>query len=94
MKETIYGYFKNQVETHPQAVALEDEKRSLSFAQLDKLVDTIASGFEVASPNLVGVVMNHSVEMIASLLAILKSGGGYVPVEPFFPKDRIKFIIR
>src|SRR5574344_655143 len=93
MKEAIYGYFKNQVETHPQAVALEDEKRSLSFAQLDKLVDTIASGFEVASPNLVGVVMNHSVEMIASLLAILKSGGGYVPVEPFFPKDRIKFIM-
>lgn len=93
MKETIYSYFKHQVEVHPLAVAVQDENRSLTFAQLDILVDTIASGFEISAPKLVGVVMNHSVEMIASLLAVLKSGGGYVPVEPFFPEDRIKFIM-
>lgn len=93
MKETVYSYFKNQVENNPNVVAVFDEKRSLTFRELDALVDTIVAGFGVGNPKLVGVVMNHGVEQIASMLAILKSGAGYVPVEPFFPADRIKFIM-
>ncbi|MBP7780944.1 MAG: amino acid adenylation domain-containing protein [Paludibacteraceae bacterium] len=95
MKETIYSYFKHQVDMNPDVVAVLDKKSSLTFSKLDALVNTIASGFEVEGQrqHLIGVVMNHGVEQIASMLAILKMGAGYVPVEPFFPEDRIKFIM-
>lgn len=90
--ETIYSYFKKQVVRNSNEIAVFDENRSLTFKQLDRLVDTIAMNFE-ANPKLVGIVMNHSVELIASMIAVLKVGAGYVPVEPFFPIDRIKFIM-
>jgi D-alanine--poly(phosphoribitol) ligase subunit 1 len=90
--ETIYSYFKEQVLSHANEVAVFDENRELTFKQLDELIDTIACDFS-SRPRLVGIVMNHSVEMIASIMAVLKVGAGYVPVEPFFPTDRIKFIM-
>src|SRR5574344_1329371 len=93
MKETVYNYFRHQVEKNPDAIAIFDEKNSLSFRELGTLVNTIAAGFRTTEPSLIGVVMNHGVEQIASMLAILKMGAGYVPVEPFFPEDRIKFIM-
>lgn len=91
--ETIYSYFKEQVICHADEIAVFDDNRSMTFKQLDELVDTIASEFN-GKPRLVGIVMNHGVEMIASMLAVLKVGAGYVPVEPFFPVDRIKFIMQ
>lgn len=78
MKETVYAYFKAQVEKNPDAVAVFDEKRSLTFGELDALVNTIVAGFDVENPKLIGVVMNHGVEQIASMLAILKSGAGRI----------------
>lgn len=93
MKETVYNYFRHQVEKNPDAIAIFDEKNSLSFRELGTLVNTIAAGFRTTEPSLIGVVMNHGVEQIATMLAILKMGAGYVPVEPFFPIDRIRFIM-
>src|SRR5574344_632383 len=93
MKETVYNYFRHQVEKNPDAIAIFDEKNSLSFRELYALVNTIAAGFRTTEPSLIGVVMNHGVEQIATMLAILKMGAGYVPVEPFFPIDRIRFIM-
>ncbi|MCH4155158.1 MAG: amino acid adenylation domain-containing protein [Muribaculaceae bacterium] len=90
--ETIYSYFKKQVANNGNELAVLDDNRSMTFGQLDVLIDTIAAGFK-GKPKLVGIVMNHSVEMIASIFAVLKVGAGYVPVEPFFPIDRIKFIM-
>lgn len=90
--ETVYDYFKKQVEEQPEATAVFDEHRKLTFRELDALADSIVNMFPV-HPNVVGVVMNHSVEMIASLFAILKTGAAYVPVEPSFPTERIHFII-
>lgn len=91
--DTVYEYLKIQVEKHPDIPAVSDEYRSLSFRELDALVTTIASSFP-SRPRFVGIVMNHSVEMIASLFAVLKVGAAYVPVEPTFPIERIRFIMQ
>ena len=92
-KDTIYAYFREQVKSRPSALAVFDNNRRLTFYELDELVNTIASSFKV-HPHFVGVVMNHSVEMVAALLAILKTGAAYVPVEPSFPEKRIHFIMQ
>lgn len=91
--ETIYDYLKKQVKMRPEALAVIDEHRRLTFSELDALATTIAAAFP-KRPKFVGVVMNHSAEMIAALFAVLKSGAAYVPVEPSFPIERIRFIMQ
>lgn len=91
--ETVYSYFKEQVEKRPEALAVFDERRNLTFRELDEMIDTIAGRF-AERPKYVGIVMNHGVEMIASIFAVLKAGAAYVPVEPSFPVERIRFIMQ
>ena len=67
MNETVYSYFRHQVKNNPDAIAVFDEKDSLTFRELDTLVNTIAAGFKTSELRLVGVVMNHGVEQIKDL---------------------------
>ena len=82
--ETIYDVFKQQVTAQTDAVAVMDEKKCLTYSELDAMATEIADGFPVKQPAKVGIVMSHSVEMIATILAALKSGAAYVPAEPSF----------
>jgi len=89
---TIYGRFLEQVEKTPDALAVRDGQRDISFAELSALVDGVAQMIPQGS-RFVGIVMDHGVEMIASVLAVLKSGAAYVPAEPSFPIDRIRYML-
>ena len=91
---TIYSEFKKQVMHNPDAPAVKDEFRELTFKQLDALVDTIADCFPRRELAYVGIVMDHGVEMIASMLAVLKAGAAYVPAEPTFPIERIRYMMK
>lgn len=66
---TIYEAFKKQVEARPNALAVIDEECQLTFKELDTMATEIAEGFPIKHPSKVGVVMNHSVRMIATILA-------------------------
>ncbi len=92
--QTIYTLFKQQVDLRPEALAVMDEERSLNFRELDQLVDTIASKFLCNNPSYIGIVMDHSVEMIAAILAVLKTGAAYIPAEPTFPIERIRYMMK
>ena len=63
---SIYSEFREKVVAMPDAIAVQDRFRALTYAQLDALADTIATGFPKRNPAFVGIVMDHSVEMIAS----------------------------
>ena len=91
--KTIYDVFKQQVTAQTDAVAVMDEKKCLTYSELDAMATEIADGFPVKQPAKVGIVMSYSVEMIATILAALKSGAAYVPAEPSFPKERIKYMM-
>lgn len=94
MMETIYKMFREQVTARPDAPAVMDEERTLTFAQLDRMVNTIASRFPDERQVFVGIVMDHSVEMIAAMLSVLKAGAAYVPAEPTFPIERIRYMMK
>ena len=83
--QSIYSEFKKIVSSSPDGIAVKDDLRTLTFSELEALADTIAAGFPVRNPAYVGIVMDHGVEMIASILAVLKTGAAYVPAEPSFP---------
>jgi D-alanine--poly(phosphoribitol) ligase subunit 1 len=88
MKNTIYGMFKRMMEDQPDAPAIIENKRTITFRQLSDMVDMIADGVPDGTRS-VGIMMRHRAEMIASMLAVLKAGALYVPVEPAFPTGRI-----
>ena len=86
--DTIYSLFQKVVKEHENAPAIIENDRTMTFGELSNMVDMITCSFpqEVHS---IGIVMRHRTEMIASILAVLKCGGQYVPAEPDFPTGRI-----
>lgn len=84
--------FRNQVKKNPAANAVFDCNRRLSRLELDRLSDAIAARLPRGARS-IGIVMDHSVEMIASIFAVLKLGAAYVPAEPSFPIERIRFMM-
>ncbi len=90
---TIIEKFIEKKNTNESALAVFDNERSLTRKELLQLADTIASKLPKECRR-VGIMMDHSVEMIAAIFAVLRLGAAYIPVEPFFPKERIKFMMQ
>jgi amino acid adenylation domain-containing protein len=81
---------------HPDKTALIFNGRSLNYRELDETANQIAHSIQqngVGPGHIVGVVLDRSPELIISLLAILKSGAAYVPIDPEYPHDRIAFML-
>ena len=93
-RRTIYSRFKEVVERQPYALAISEDDRSVTFKELDTLVDNIAAKFYDRNDTFIGIVMHHGINQIAAMLAVLKSGAAYVPAEPFLPKNRIDYMMK
>ena len=70
---TIFSRFKELVGKTPDAAAVIEEDRTVSYSQLDYMVDCILAKFDDIRPEYVGIVMSHGAEQIAAMLAVLKS---------------------
>lgn len=90
---TIYSRFDQIVKQFPDATAVIEDTRSVTYKELDTLADRIMAKFADKHYSYIGIVMSHSIEMIAAILAVLKSGAAYVPAEPSLPKDRIDYMM-
>ena len=80
----------------PDAVALIAGDQSLTYAELDREAARIASRLRAAGVkpgSLVGVLMNRSPQTVAGLLAILRLGAAYLPLDPGFPTVRLEHIV-
>ena len=92
MENTIYGLFSAMAERQPDATAIVENQRIMTFKELSAMVDMIADSFP-DNTHAVGIVMRHRAEMIASILAVLKTGAMYIPAEPSFPSGRIRYMM-
>ena len=92
MTNTIYGLFEEIVRIQPETTAIIENKRTVTFRELSDMVDMIADSFPDGT-KAVGIVMRHRAEMIASILAVLKTGAMYIPAEPSFPSGRIHYMM-
>jgi len=92
----IHRLFEEQVDLRPDAVAVEDGRRSLSYAELDCRANRLARHLRElgAGPEVpVAFCLERSIEAVETVLAILKAGGAYVPLSPSFPAERLSWII-
>ncbi|WP_181799209.1 amino acid adenylation domain-containing protein [Kitasatospora acidiphila] len=93
---TLPGLFAAQVERTPDAVALAFEGVEVSYAELDARANRLARllvGRGVGAESVVAVLMERGVELVVAILAVVKAGGAYLPVDPAYPDDRIGYTL-
>ena len=93
-KNTIYSRFCQWARRQPEASAVVEDGRSISYSGLDAMTGAIMSKFYAMHYTAVGIRMTHGIEMIAAILAVLKSGAAYVPAERDLPQQRIDYMMR
>lgn len=91
---TIYGAFKEIVKKYPEAPAVIQDDKTVSFSELDNLAARILAKFYSDRYKYIGIVMHHGVNQIAAMLAVLKSGAAYIPAEPLLPPARIEYMMK
>ncbi len=85
-----------QVARTPDAPAVTFADETLSYAELNARANRLARELvrHGAGPDvLIGLAVERSVDMMVALLAIVKSGSAYVPLDPMFPKDRLAYMV-
>ncbi len=92
----IHQLFEAQVERTPDATAIVSEDQRLTYRELNARANRLAHSLrrlKVGPEVPVGVYLERSMEVVISLLGILKAGGVYLPLDPAYPKPRIGFML-
>ncbi len=92
----IISFFENQVKKTPNATALTFEGKAMSYAMLNEKANSLAYELRkngITNNSIVGIMLNRSFEMIIAILAVLKSGGAYIPIDPEYPAERINYML-
>ncbi|GCE59889.1 linear gramicidin synthase subunit B [Microcystis aeruginosa NIES-4285] len=95
--QCIHQLFEAQVERTPNAIAIVFDEQSLTYGELNGRANQLAHYLQklgVKPDELVGICLKRSLDMIVGLLAILKVGGAYVPIDPDYPQERISFMLQ
>ncbi|MGB7605975.1 MAG: amino acid adenylation domain-containing protein, partial [Lutisporaceae bacterium] len=94
--KTIHELFEAQVEKTPDKVAVIYEDKQLSYRELNERANQLAVILQqkgIVPDAMVGIMAERSIEMVIGIMAILKVGGAYVPIDPEYPEDRIAYIL-
>ncbi|MBO3747616.1 amino acid adenylation domain-containing protein [Streptosporangiaceae bacterium NEAU-GS5] len=94
---TVTDLFERQAATTPDAVALVAGAETVTYRELDQRADKLARELVArgAGPqSIVGVALPRSAEFVVAMLAVLKAGGAYLPIEPAYPAERVEFLLR
>jgi len=95
-ENTVNELFEAQVEKRPNAPALMFREESLSYQELDERANRLARilrSHGAAPEEIIGLAVPRSIDMIVSLLAILKTGAAYLPLDTDYPAERLAFML-
>jgi amino acid adenylation domain-containing protein len=93
---SISRLFERQVEKNPDAVALIGADQTISYSELNRQANRLAHHLQhqgMPANGRVGICMERSVEAIVAMLAILKAGCAYLPLDPSYPSERLRFMV-
>jgi len=103
VEATLHGLFCQQAADTPHQIAITTETEQLTYAQLDERSSQLAAylrqnyhqkmGSELKPDTLIALLIDRSADMIIAILAVLKAGAAYVPIEPDSPTSRITYIL-
>jgi amino acid adenylation domain-containing protein len=95
-EQCLHQLFEQQCEKTPEGLALVSGTTKLTYEELNARANQVAQHLltsGVRAETLVGILMERSVEMVVSLLGVLKAGAAYVPLDPQCPPDRLSLMI-
>jgi amino acid adenylation domain-containing protein len=95
-QQCVHELFEEQVRRTPDAIAAVFKDEQVSYAELDARANQLANHLlecGVARGSLVAICVNRSLNMLAALLGVLKAGCAYVPLDPIYPEERLRFIL-
>ncbi|MET8746267.1 amino acid adenylation domain-containing protein [Streptomyces sp. NPDC004728] len=96
VRPTIMEMFREQARSRPDAVAIIDEHRSLTYRQADEYSSQLAHHLierGLTSEQVVGISLGRSAEMVIGLLAVLRAKGAFVPLDPQWPAARRAVVV-
>ncbi|MDR0192479.1 amino acid adenylation domain-containing protein [Pseudomonas yamanorum] len=97
LDQTLHGLFEAQVERTPDALAVKAGDQHLSYRELNARANQLAHHLRelgVQPDSRVAMCVERGLEMVIGLFAILKAGGGYVPLDPAYPLERIAYMLQ
>ena len=93
---SLHSLFESSADREPERQALVFGERSFTFLELEQRSNRIAHQLRDMGGQpgqLVGVCLERTPDLVATLLAVLKSGAAYVPLDPAYPADRIAYVL-
>lgn len=93
---SLHDCFKEQVAVVPDLPAVSCGGVSLTYLELDRRTDELAQTLRtkgVGRGSVVGIMAERSISMLTAMLAVMKAGGAYMPVDPHYPDERIRYML-
>ncbi|WP_342374836.1 amino acid adenylation domain-containing protein [Myxococcus stipitatus] len=95
LERCLHEWMEDQADKTPDLVAVRQGERALSFRELEAEANRwahVLRGLGVGKDSLVAVMAERSVELVVALVAVLKAGGAYLPLDPEYPEERLKLM--
>lgn len=92
----VHELFENQARRGPDVVTVMYEEQQLSYAELNHRANQVAHYLRrqgARAEERVGICVGRSLEMVTAMLGVLKAGGAYLPLDPNYPPDRVRFML-
>jgi amino acid adenylation domain-containing protein len=96
LNDNVHELFQRQARISPQSIAIEDGDTKLSYAVLDADSNRLArclQGSKLEPGDIVPIVHGRNVRFLTAALAVLKTGAAFLPVDPNYPADRIRYML-
>ncbi|WP_143329076.1 non-ribosomal peptide synthetase, partial [Clostridium puniceum] len=96
MKKTIQQLFEEQVEKIPNNIAVVFNGQRLTYKELNERANSLARVLRekgAEAEKIIGIMVDRSLEMIIGIIGILKAGSAYLPIDPEYPVERIKYML-
>ena len=95
--ETVVDLFHRQATLTPDNIAVVDEVSEITYAELDRRSDVLATALRkagVSTDTFVAIMLPRRKEFLIAVFAVFKAGGAYVPLDSNYPKERLAFMLK
>lgn len=96
VNKSVTGLFEEQMHKTPDRIAIASGKTNLSYKELGARVEQLSQQLAehgVKRGNIIGVVCDRTLDSVTAMLAVLRSGAAYLPIDPDYPEARISYML-
>nr|WP_144695837.1 non-ribosomal peptide synthetase [Chitinophaga vietnamensis] len=94
--KNVLELFEEQVQQHPDNIAIVFREKEISYAALDKASGAVAAYLQqqgAAAGDIIGIMVERSEWMVIAMLGVMRAGAAYLPIDPDYPQERIDYLL-